>query len=90
MASTKILENDAVGSDDGNWNERPVRKRKCVMPNDENDAMRYIMHKADMKAVERITDLVKREKDSLPPEHDGLKLLLACASVRDCDKENKQ
>ena len=59
---------DAVGSDDDNWNETPVRKRHCTILDGENDAMRYIMRKADMKAVERITDLAKQMKDSLPPE----------------------
>ena len=59
---------DAVGSDDDNWNETPVRKRHCVIPGDGNDVIRYTMHTADLKAVETITDLAKRMKDSLPPE----------------------
>ena len=58
---------NTVGSNGGNWNEKSVRKRHCVIPDGENDATHDMMHK-DMKAVERITDLAKQRKDSVLPE----------------------
>ena len=76
MASTKILENDAVGSDDGNWNETPVRKRHCVIPGDGNDVIRYTMHTADMLALgmqrEANHDMVRQQA---PAHEDSSQLI---------------